>query len=70
VTVLFGIMISSWSHRNSRERAATQGIVMQHASAVPYKNVIVFHNQDSSWDFSGWAHMHYELDLGGLFHNT
>jgi hypothetical protein len=43
---------------------------MQHASAVPYKNVIVFHNQDSSWDFSGWAHMHYELDLGGLFHNT
>jgi len=43
---------------------------MQHASAVPNKNIIVFHNQDSSWSFSGWAHMHHELSLGGPFHNT
>jgi hypothetical protein len=43
---------------------------MQYASAVPYKNIIVFHNQDSSWSFSGWAHAHFELELGGPFHNT
>ncbi len=55
--------IINLTHRNAHERAFTKSTAMMHASADPTKNVIVFHNQDSTTSFSGWHHIHYELDL-------
>lgn len=42
----------------------TKGMIRQLQLEYPYKNVIIYHNQDSIVDFEGAVHDHHELDIG------
>jgi hypothetical protein len=64
VAGLFSAGFANLFHEHSRESAYTQSTIYQQFSATPYKNVIVYHDQGSTWNFNNWIHMHYELPLG------
>jgi hypothetical protein len=41
-------------------------MIRQLTLEYPDKNVIIYHNQDSTVDFQGESHNHFELDIGVL----
>jgi hypothetical protein len=41
-------------------------MIRQLTLEYPDKNVIIYHNQDSTVDFQGESHDHFELDIGVL----
>ncbi|KAK5166984.1 uncharacterized protein LTR77_007713 [Saxophila tyrrhenica] len=59
-TALMGLANSDWE----REAAFTQGTVANSMSQAPTKNVLVYHDQGSTFTPSGDVqHEHYQLDL-------
>lgn len=62
-SLIISVIQSTVKGQQKQRAAYTQSTVQELRNKYPDKNVVVFHNQESTYDFVNGEHYHHEVDL-------